>query len=278
MVATPVGARRWALGLLLVLTGATFSYLWWQPASGTNMLLHMANVGLAFFLFVETMPLVAATVGAALFAVHPVQAEAVSLLAGRPELIATGFALLSTQAWRRRWHWVAAFWFVGALVASPMVAALPAFFILVEMSYGSRRQGGMAALTTMMFAAAVALALVPMTQGGLPGMDRLLGAAPALGHFARVLVLPSSLSIWPDVDQSAIARFLAWMVLAVLCGAALGAFGRLRLGFWFLASLVLFTPSFALFTGAEAAADRRLYLPMLAIAAVAGRFFESTNA
>ena len=67
------------------------------------------------------------------------------------------------------------------------------------------------------------------------------------------------------------------MALSVLCGAALGAFGKLRLGFWFLASLVLLAPAFALFTGAEAAADRRLYLPMLAIAAVAGRFLESTH-
>jgi tetratricopeptide (TPR) repeat protein len=163
-----------------------------------------------------------------------------------------------------------------------MVAALPAFFVLVEMSYGSRRQGGVAALAAMMLAAAVALVRIPLAPATDSvawhgGIDKLLSAAPALGHFARVLLLPLSLSIWPDVDQSALSRFLAWIVLAVLCGAALNAFGKLRLGFWFLASLVLMLPSFALFTGAEAAADRRLYLPMLAIAAVAGRFLESTS-
>ena len=242
-----------------------------------NLLLHLVNTGLALWLFWETMPLAAAALAAALFALHPIQAEAVSLAAGRPELLATCFALLSAQAWRRRRHWLAALCFLVSLLGGPAAAALPIFFALVEASYGARRQGGVAALITMSALSSAALFRFAWAHPAADGLDRFLDAGPVFGHFTRLLVLPAGLSIWPEVNQSAAARFAAWMLLALLAGAALSAFNRLRLGFWFLAGLVLLAPSFALFSGPEAAADRRLYLPMLAIAAVAGRILESTH-
>ena len=88
-----------------------FSYavdyrLWSQQPFGyhlTNVLLHAAASVVVLLLAVETLGSpVAATVGAALFAVHPVHTEAVSSIVGRAEVLATLFFLLAFRRLRLR--------------------------------------------------------------------------------------------------------------------------------------------------------------------------------
>jgi tetratricopeptide (TPR) repeat protein len=59
---------------------------------------------------------------------------------------------------------------------------------------------------------------------------------------------------------------LAWLVLLGLIAAAAMRFRDRQAAFWILAALILLIPSSSIFPAADLAADRRMYLPMLAFA------------
>ena len=67
-----------------------------------NLLLHLGAVLLLYECLRRLLPERAALVAAALFALHPVQAEAVNYVWARSILLATVFCLLSLRAWLRR--------------------------------------------------------------------------------------------------------------------------------------------------------------------------------
>ena len=52
---------------------------------------------------------------------------------------------------------------------------------------------------------------------------------------------------------------------------------RARAGFWLIGALILLAPTSSIFPAADLAADRRLYLPMLGFAAIAGILLERTT-
>jgi tetratricopeptide (TPR) repeat protein len=107
----------------------------------TNVLLHMLNVGLLFYLSLRlTGDRVAAFAGAALFGVHPVMTEAVGYISGRSELLCATFflpAVLCGRRWLRGDHarWAAlsiAFW-AAALAAKETAAMFP--FVLLALDW-----------------------------------------------------------------------------------------------------------------------------------------------
>lgn len=65
----------------------------------TNLLIHMASVGLLLGLLTRLCDRRAAIFGAALFAVHPVQSEAVVWIMGRTDLLAGLWGLLGVCCW-----------------------------------------------------------------------------------------------------------------------------------------------------------------------------------
>jgi len=304
MVASTLAARHFEW-LLLVVTALAFSPVWFAPAlmdrpasclwnaqplvclsfqlgpaawfHVENLAVHLANVALALALFTGMMPRAAALLAAAWFALHPLQSEAVSFAAARPELLATFFALLATRAWVAQRHWIAALWFVPSLLCGGATAALPLFLLLFDFSRHAVHEEGLPALAVMSVASSWSLIWLSLSHAASSPVQQVLSAGPALGHFSRLLILPYGFTVWPDVDQSPAARFVAWMVIALLAGTALSAFDRLRLGFWFVAGLTLLAPVYVIFSGPAAAADPRMYLPMLAVAAFAGRVLESTQ-
>jgi tetratricopeptide (TPR) repeat protein len=61
-------------------------------------------------------------------------------------------------------------------------------------------------------------------------------------------------------------RACAWLVLVALMVAAVRRLRDVPAAFWILAGLLLLMPSSSIFPAADLAADRRMYLPMLALA------------
>jgi protein O-mannosyl-transferase len=242
-----------------------------------NLALHLGNAWLALLLFAEWMPPLAAFLGALWFAVHPLQAEAVTLASGRTELLAALMALVAIHLWRKRRVWLAAAAIAGALACGPAALAIPVVLIAVELSQGGQLRRGLPALGLMLAFSVVGLAWVADFAHAVPVGGSLLSAAPALGRWTRLLALPLGLSIWPVVDPSTVLASLAWMTMAAMVAPALTAFRNLRSGFWFVAALALALPGFWFRSGAEAAADRHFYLPMLAVGAMVGRLVESTR-
>src|SRR6266568_3361025 len=114
--------------------------LWGERAFGfhlTNLVIHAANVLLVFALIRRfTESLVTATLAALIFAVHPIQTDAVTYISGRRDLLFTFFYLLAFHSYltyyRRRWSPQAVVYFVLffllwalSLLSKEMAASLP---------------------------------------------------------------------------------------------------------------------------------------------------------
>lgn len=79
------------------LNGAVFGIQPWSFHLG-NLLLHLINVGLLLGLLWRVVPWRGALIGAAVFALHPIQVEAVAYVSGRSELVAAAGVLLALHA------------------------------------------------------------------------------------------------------------------------------------------------------------------------------------
>ena len=79
-----------------------------------NLALHLACVWVLFDVLKKLMPANAAFVAAAVFAVHPIQTEAVAYVFARGTLLATLFCLLALRDWAAGHHWRAVGWFAIA--------------------------------------------------------------------------------------------------------------------------------------------------------------------
>ncbi len=114
--------------------------LWGERPFGyhlTNLVIHAANVLLVFALVRRfTESLVTATLAALIFAVHPIQTDAVTYISGRRDLLFTFFYLLAFHSYltyyRKRWSLQAVVYFVLffllwalSLLSKEMAASLP---------------------------------------------------------------------------------------------------------------------------------------------------------
>ena len=101
----PLGYYRPLVLLSLWLDGQ-FSPVFPIAYHATNVVLHSINTGLAFAVLTRWLPSpTAATLGAILFAVHPVHTESVAFVSGRTDLLACAFVLISCLAvWHHQEH------------------------------------------------------------------------------------------------------------------------------------------------------------------------------
>ncbi|HMB71612.1 MAG TPA: tetratricopeptide repeat protein [bacterium] len=251
-----------------------------------NVLLHAACAWLAFLLLRRLLASDAgALAGAAVFAVHPLQAEVVSWVTAGKDLLAAGLtlgALLLHLRFREgggaRERWIALGLFLAALLAKPSAVAAPALALGLDVLW--RRQPFRDSARALWPWAVAAAALVVLTKAQQP--DRVLRfdvpllarpviAADALSFYLRKLVLP--LNLLPDygrtpafVLESGRAAW-TWLIPAALTAAVL-RFRRDRRwtvpALWFAAAL---SPVLGLipfeFQNISTVADRYAYLALL---------------
>lgn len=246
-----------------------------------NLLLH-ATVCVLVFLLSELLlrDLLAALAAAAIFAVHPVHTEAVSWIGGVPDLAAALFclgALLVHAGGEQRWRRLAApALFLCALWSKEIALVLPVLLVVWDQALGRKLR-----VTRYLLYAAVAtvyLALRAHALGGFAPVRRheelgvfavAINALPLVAAYARMLVLPTSLTVFHGFEPA------ISLDLRVILGAAivLGAAGT---AWWFrrsrevpvaLAVLalpllpVLYIPA----VGENPLAERYLYLPSLGL-------------
>jgi hypothetical protein len=288
-----------------------------------NLLLHVASVLLAFASLRRLIPERAALLAAALFAVHPLNAEAVNYIFARSTLLCTVLTLASLRSWVNGRHWHAVAWFAPALLAKEECVTFPLFLLLLNLAARGRsgNEGRTQAKTPapqrqmngLQSSSSRPLACDDFRHGLLPatspsrrewrpiaamlGLSLLAGVrilvatfyvpgasagpsagispfawlaseGPAILRYLRLLLIPAGLTVDPDLRVvTNWPAWLAWMAVLALSAAALRLFSGLRAGFWLLAGLVLLLPSSSVFPAADLAADRRMYLPMVAFAA-----------
>jgi hypothetical protein len=281
----------WALSRTRPLTYLTLwlNYLvGGQDPLGYHLFNLAFHIGAAVLLYECLRALIgerAGLIGAVLFAVHPVQAEAVNYIWARSSVLAALLALASLHAWIKGRRWWAVVWFAAALLAKEECAALPLIFLLLP---GQKRdRARLAPISAMCVLAVLAAARVvyatAVTPGALAGLQAPLSPAkyflaqgPVMVRYLRLLVIPYGFTVDPEIAVPPVwIGLAAWLAIAALAHIA---WHCVRPGgVWFVAGLILLIPSSTIFPAADLAADRRMYLPMFAFAAAAALLLDGLN-
>ena len=242
-----------------------------------NLALHLACVLVLFAVLRKLMPANAAFLATAVFAVHPIQTEAIAYVFARGTLLSTLFCLLALRDWTAGRLWRAVPWFAVALLAKEECVAFPLFLLLLYLSISRNTKelkpiGAMlllsiAAGVRVLIAAAVTPGSSAGVQAGFTPLQYLATQGGVILRYFRLLILPWGFTV--DADISSQPAWWAWLVVIAIAVAAMWRFSRAQAGFWFLAGLVLLLPSSSFLPAADLAADRRMYLPMIAFAGLA---------
>ena len=250
-----------------------------------NLLLHLGCVWVSFGALRRLMPTKAAFIAAGIFAVHPIQSEAVNYVFARSTLLMTFFCIVALWFWTRGRHWTAVSWFALALLSKEECVAFPFFLFLLYLSI-SRNSRELKPITAMVLLAVAAgvrvLFAIAVTPGAAAGARSTVPAWTYLGAQGRVIFRYLGLVVWPtgfsvDPDVDAIPDWWAWIALIALLVLSAKHFTKARAGFWFIAGFLLLLPSSSVFTASDLAADRRMYLPMLAFSAAVAVLVQTWN-
>jgi protein O-mannosyl-transferase len=258
----------------------------------TNLALHVMNCLLAYWLVRQlTGDPVTAGIAALLFAVHPLQAEAVSWISSRKDVLAatltlgSGVAYLSCRGWRRPGPYVLSLsLFAAACLAKSVALTLPALLLLFDFWRNGRitLRDAVEKVPFALVSAGCAVVALFAVRGAIPtdAVPTLLQHAAMVCHnllfYGAKLAAPAGLSaVYPS--WIVVGEPLPWTVLAapaVLAGsvAAIAAWGRgwrpLITGPAFYAICLL--PVLGIIpAGLIRAADRYCYLASIGIFSVA---------
>lgn len=234
----------------------------------------------------------AAALGVAFFALHPARAESVSWSSGAPDLWASLFALAALRLDPSRRPLASAGAFALALLSKEAVAFVPVALLVDALCLrpaGERRPALRGALTLLAVLVAVLAARAFVLRGSTATVGPPLVAAvrvlASLGHLVARTVVPWPLTVWSSRVVHAASGSAAYAVrdlalgAAVVLGVATAAAVALRRSAvrpafadlaWFALALLPVANPIEL-SLAQLVADRYLYLPHLALAALLAR-------
>lgn len=250
----------------------------------TNVLVHAMAAVLAYFWLLGLLPTWYAALAAAIFAVHPLQMEAVSVAIQRKTLL-SGALFFATLIWYQQWCRRGAPWlyaaalitYVAAALAKPVVASLPCILLLYEHTFVDAQRRRLAhVLPFFVIAGATCLAAAAAhTQvGGTHGphggtlLVHALMVSRALLESVTALVLPANLSplyYYPKSFGYAPLNFVALAFIPLLLVWVTLQRGRHPWPFfcvWWIA--LVCAPEANIFPLAQLRADRFMYLAVLA--------------
>jgi hypothetical protein len=246
-----------------------------------ELMLHLAVVVLVWDVLRKLIGARAGLIAAAIFAVHPIMTEPVAYVFARATLLATLFSLLAMRDWIAGRFWIAVIWFAVAMLAKEECAAVPLVLIFLP---GDRVRGNRFYAFLAMLGIALAIGLRTLAAGAAiqgSGVGANAGISPlaywgsqgvVIWRYLRLFVIPWGFSIDPSLTRPSLwGAILAWIALAAVC--LIPFRGR----FWFLIGLLLLAPSSSILPAADLAADRRMYLPMIAFCACVGVLLEAVD-
>lgn len=275
-----------------------------QPAwhHAHNLLYHLLNAWFVFRLFCSFLPSRhAAWFVSLLWAIHPLNVESVAWVSERKNLLSTTFFLLALLFWdswkisqQRVKYWSSLSSFFLGLASKSMVVTLP--FVLMLLHFGPYRTGrgwkadarellrAMPSLTPFLFLSlAVSLLTLRLQQntGAASGSlwlsfsERLFNAGRSYGVYLKQFFLPFGLSLqYPMPSQLTLSGVWPFLLLPAGMGAVLLWLSRknamLLIGFFFFLGTLV--PVIGIVqVGAQAHADRYMYLPMLGLCLILGQ-------
>ena len=241
-----------------------------------NLLLHLGAVLLAYECLRRLLPERAALVAAALFAVHPLQAEAVDYVWGRSIVLAALLCFAALLCWITDRPWTAVACFAAALLAKEECAAFPLVLALLpEKPRGRSHIAVMLGLAVaagarVVYATAVTPGAPAGFHAGISPWHYLLAQGPVILRYLRLLIVPYGFTVDTDIHVPPVwLGLLAWAAIAA-SAAFLWRYRSHAWAPWLLGALILLIPSSTVFPAADLSADRRMYLPLLGFAAAGG--------
>ncbi|MGB9618961.1 MAG: hypothetical protein ACPL7K_00955, partial [Armatimonadota bacterium] len=268
-----------------------------QVLHATNIVLHLANTLLLFFLLeLTTGARWRSACVAALFAAHPLHVESVAWVSERKDVLSTLFWLLTMLAyigWVRapskgRYMLVIAAFALG-LTAKPMLVSLPILLLLVDIWPLARLQIGRNArlaagklvrekipLFALAAASCVVTYIAQARGGAMTGLDcyplgmRLANAFVSYMAYLGKTAWPARLAaLYPHPENTlpewqVAASAVGFFVLSILAVRAFRRWPYAAVGwFWYVISLV---PVIGIVqVGLQGMADRYTYVPLIGI-------------
>lgn len=279
---------------------AWWALSWMSPGAETfhllNVGLHLVCVGFVFSVLRKCVKSpAAALVGAAIFALHPMQVETVGWVSEMNNLLAAALALGAIRAFLAagengvKWGWyaVASVLFVAALFSKPTAVMTPVIALVLDagvLGPGWKRSLGM--VLPWLGGSAVFAWIAHRAQGGVwtPMADRPVVALDCVSFYCQKVLWPVGLTIDYGRTPGRVMAGNQWIldcVVMVALGATLWSVRRIYRGVAVgaLVSVVALLPVLGLvpfyFQEFSSVADRFFYLamlgPALAVASLLGR-------
>ena len=269
----------------------------------TNVLWHALNAAVVLMmLFVFTGDVAAAAVGAALFAVHPLQVQAVALVLGRnDELLLPPVAamlvadeLCERHGRRRLGAALIGLCYAVALYVKETAVIAPALVLLTDLAWRGRPLRELrarlpmlviAGFVTVAYFASRVVVIGALTDGGQYGTlgpaGRLALAAATLGYYVHRLVLPWGLAPAPyhpglvDPRHWELWAAAAWALAG--CAVTVATLRRSpRVGYGLAFTLLASTPVLGILALMKVPMlEHRMYLPLLGVAFAAAGLLAS---
>lgn len=232
----------------------------------------------------------AAAIGAAVFAVHPLQVESVTWISGQKDLLAGLFTLLAVQLAMsaadatdaRRPAWLGAVWLAGAMamLSKPQAMVAPAVIALVLAQTGVPWRRALAMVTPLILLAGVTAAIARNVQPAdaiatTPLWTRPIVALDAIGWYLVKLVAPLGLTL--DYGRNPAAAWQSsgkWLFAGIALAAVAASICRARKHSGFASGLLIglcgVAPVLGLvpfdFQQYSTVADHYVYIAMFGIA------------
>jgi protein O-mannosyl-transferase len=249
------------------------------PPHLINVLLHAAASMLLFaFLYRATEARWRSAFVAFLFAVHPLHVESVAWIAERKDVLSAVFGFLTLWAWVSNRRTLALVSFALGLMSKPMLVTLPLLLLLLD--YWPLRRRSDPRRVVPFFALTAAAALITWFAQQSSGAVRTIESFPIALRIENALVSyvvyiakmfwPAGLAVFYRYPRAipewqASLAFLALAAVTILAWRARRRLPYLIVGWlWFLVTLL---PVIGIVqVGAQARADRYMYIPMVGLA------------
>jgi tetratricopeptide (TPR) repeat protein len=252
----------------------------------TNVVLHALAACAAYgFVFGLTGRASASLLAALVFALHPVQMEAVSIAIQRKTVLSGALFFLTLvlyQRWRStgQWAWYAASLaaFAAAGLAKPMVVTLPLILLLYEHAVAAGQRRCRDTLPFFLVAAPIVAAAVAAHAAvgalhpphGGSWLAHVLMMSRVTLEQVTALLLPCNLSPIYYYRRDLAFALINWAALAAIVLAVTYVTLKRRLRPWHFFCLAWFiitlAPESNVIPLAQLRADRFLYLPVIALA------------
>ncbi len=231
----------------------------------TNILIHAAAVQICFRALLKLIGERRAVLAAAMFAICPIQADAVLYVFGRPVVLMGGLLWLALDRWLAGRRTTAVGCYALALLAKEEAVAFPLFLLVLEWRWFKRREG-LREIGVMAALAVVAIVATTAAAGGIAGSGA--GAQAGVGWLTYLATQPKVIAVY--LSQLVVPYFLgftwqpsAWPPLAALLWIAiLGGLYLWRGSIWVMSALIFLLPTSSVFPIADLAAFRRMYMPV----------------